>query len=300
MALSRRSFLKTSAATALTLTGAEFLSEKGLFAQERTKGTETRYGVLVDTTVCIGCRRCENACQTAHGLPAFDESYYDDRTVFNKPRRPDSNNLTVVNEYQNGNVTTDIKVQCMHCNEPACVSACIVHAFTKKPDGQVVWDGNKCIGCRYCMIACPFQVPAFEYQKAIEPEIRKCDFCDERRSNGLLPACVEICPMEVMTYGPVDELIDLARKKLSENPDKYFNYIYGENEVGGTSWIYISSFDLRKKVLPELEAKAAPGVSESIQHGIFAYFIPPVSFYALLGGIMWLTKKRRKMIGEEK
>ena len=75
----------------------------------------------------------------------------------------------------------------MHCDHPACVSACIVGAFSKEENGSVVWDTDKCIGCRYCMVACPFQVPAFEYHKAIQPEIRKCDFCFKRTQGEPTP-----------------------------------------------------------------------------------------------------------------
>jgi formate dehydrogenase iron-sulfur subunit len=140
----------------------------------------------------------------------------------------------------------NVKVQCMHCDHPACVSACIVGAFSKKENGSVVWDTDKCIGCRYCMVACPFQVPSFEYDKALDPEIRKCDFCFDRTKEGKLPACVNICPVEALTYGPRSELIKIAREKIKKYPDRYIDYIYGENEVGGTSWLYLSGQDLVK------------------------------------------------------
>ena len=143
------------------------------------------------------------------------------------------------------------------------------------------------------MVACPFQVPSFEYNKALNPEIKKCDFCFERTKVGKLPACVEICPVEALTYGPRNDLIKIARDKIKRNPDKYFDHIYGEYEVGGTSWMYIGNQDLRNVAFPNLGDKPAPGVSEAIQHGIFAYFVPPVSLYALLGGIMWITKNRK-------
>jgi Fe-S-cluster-containing dehydrogenase component len=183
----------------------------------------------------------------------------------------------------------------MHCDHPACVSACIVGAFSKKENGSVIWDTDKCIGCRYCMVACPFQVPSFEYDKAIEPEIRKCDFCFERTKKGLLPACVETCPVEAITYGPRSELIKIAREKIKKYPERYIEHIYGEHEVGGTSWLYLAGQELAKiKALPNLGTKTAPGVSESIQHGIFAYFVPPASLYALLAGIMWLNKKKKE------
>jgi formate dehydrogenase iron-sulfur subunit len=161
-------------------------------------------------------------------------------------------------------------------------------------NGSVIWDTDKCIGCRYCMVACPFQVPAFDYDKALKPDISKCDFCFDRTKKGLLPACIQICPVEAMTYGKRSELIQLAYKRMEHYPDRYINHLFGETEVGGTSWMYMANKDFTKLDFPKLGDNPAPGVSESIQHGIFAYFVPPIAFYALLGGIMWLTKKKDK------
>jgi Fe-S-cluster-containing dehydrogenase component len=253
-------------------------------------------GVLVDTTVCIGCRRCEYACKKAHDIPAGNENDYDDRKVFEKLRRPSVDALTVVNEFKDENDEQAItaKVQCMHCDHPACVSACIVGAFSKQENGSVIWDTNKCIGCRYCMVACPFQVPAFEYEKAIEPRIMKCDFCFDRTKEGKLPACVEICPVEALTYGKRYELVKLAHQKINDNPDRYIDHVYGEHEVGGTSWMYLASRDFDKLAFPVHSDHPAPGASESLQHAIFKYFIPPASLFALLGGIMWLGKKKNE------
>jgi len=289
---SRRSFFKSAGLLTATIAGVSTNAK----ASPENILSEDRMGVLVDTTVCIGCRNCEWACKKAHDLPAGALDNYADKSVFKKMRRPDKSALTVVNQYEKEkqiNSPINVKVQCMHCDHPACVSACIVGAFSKKENGSVVWDTNKCIGCRYCMVACPFQIPSFEFDKALDPEIRNCDFCFERTKEGLLPACVEICPVEALTYGPRSELIKIAREKINKYPDKYISHIYGENEVGGTAWLYLAGQDLAKtKALPKLTDKTAPGVSESIQHGIFAYFVPPASLYALLAGIMWLNKKK--------
>jgi len=291
----RRNFLKSAGLLTATIAG---VSTKTAKAAPENILSEDRMGVLVDSTACIGCRNCKWACKEAHNLPAGDINSYEDKSVFKQMRRPGSSALTVINQYENDkqiNNPINVKVQCMHCDHPACVSACIVGAFTKKENGSVVWDTDKCIGCRYCMVACPFQIPSFDYDKALDPEIRKCDFCIERTKEGNLPACVNICPVEAMTYGPRSELIKIAREKIKKYPDRYIDYIYGENEVGGTSWLYLSGQDLAKtKALPSLTTKTAPGVSESIQHGIFAYFVPPASLYALLAGIMWLNKKKKE------
>jgi len=206
-------------------------------------------------------------------------------------RRPSTTSLTIVNKYKDESVR-NIKLQCMHCDYPACVSACIVGAISKRENGSVIWDTDKCIGCRYCMVACPFQIPTFEYEKALDPKIVKCDFCIDRTTEGKLPACVSICPVEALTYGTREELITEARRRIKNNPDKYHDHIFGEHEVGGTSWLYLADKNLSGSVFPELDTNPAPGVSESIQHGLFAYFVPPIAVYALLGGIMWLTKDK--------
>lgn len=130
----------------------------------------------------------------------------------------------------------------MHCEEPACVSACFVNAFKKTPDGAVIYNPNLCMGCRYCMIACPFNVPAYEYYKPINPRVRKCTFCfDKISKEGGIPACVEICTTEALRFGKRNELLNLAYKRIRDNPRKYVDYVYGEHEVGGTSWLYLSS-----------------------------------------------------------
>jgi Fe-S-cluster-containing dehydrogenase component len=290
--LNRRNFLKSMGVVGATVTG---IPTNKLLAQSKSDLSEDRMGVLVDTTVCIGCRRCEWACKTAHDLPSGNIEDYSDETVFAKMRRPGNDGYTRVNRYenlQNQNKPINVKVQCMHCDQPACVSACIVGAFSKKENGAVIWDTDKCIGCRYCMVACPFQIPTFDYDKAIQPNINKCDFCIERTKERLLPACVEICPVEALTYGKRRNLIEVAEKRMELNPDRYVNKIYGFTEVGGTSWMYLASRDFEELDFPKLGEKPAPGVSESIQHGIFAYFVPPIALYALLGGIMWISKNK--------
>lgn len=290
---SRRDFLKTAALVGTAVTGMSSKTKAG----PKNVLSEDRMGALVDTTVCIGCRKCEWACKTAHNLETDPIETYDNRQPFEKMRRPDDKALTVVNEYSNTNpekFPIDVKVQCMHCDHPACVSACIVGAFSKQENGNVLWDGDKCIGCRYCMVACPFQIPAFEFEKALKPDIKKCDFCIERTGRGKLPACTEICPVEAITYGYRADLVKAAHQKIKLYPDRYISRLYGEHEVGGTSWMYLAGKEFEKLDFPKLGNDPAPGVSETIQHGIFAYFVPPVALYALLGGVMWINKNRKK------
>ncbi|MDD5362371.1 MAG: 4Fe-4S dicluster domain-containing protein [Ignavibacteria bacterium] len=288
--LNRRDFFK-SAALGVSLT---------VLGTSKAKGSDKmlsddRLGILVDTDVCVGCRHCEWACRVAHNLPTPDLDNYSDNSVFKEYRRPDAGSLTVVNKFENEKnplLPIHVKVQCMHCERPACVSACIVGALTKGDDGSVVWDDDKCIGCRYCMVACPFQIPTYDYDRSIDPHIRKCDLCTDRRKNDELPACVNICPNEALLFGKRDAVLAVAKTRVKRKSDVYVNHIYGEHEVGGTSWMYIARKSFDKLNMPHLAANPAPGISESIQHGIFAYFVPPVTLYALLGTIMWITKRR--------
>ena len=292
----RRTFLRTALLTAATASA----SEIALGGPSRIPPAD-RMGVLVDLTACVGCRSCEAACKKAHGMLKDTDSLSPANMTGSARRRPNTESLTVVNEYKkptSGAQSTFVKVQCMHCDYPSCESACIVGAFSKKEGGEVLWDGDKCIGCRYCMVACPFQIPAFQFETALKPDIVKCDFCFQRRKEGGMPACVEICPMEALTYGRRSALLEVARKKIENYPDRYKNHIYGELEAGGTSWMYIANEDFKQLQFPDLKREPMPGTSESIQHGIFAYFVPPIALYSLLGGLMWITKKRSES-GEE-
>jgi Fe-S-cluster-containing dehydrogenase component len=241
----------------------------------------------------MGCRHCEWACKKAHDIATPAIEAYEDPSVFDAMRRPDHEALTVVNRHADRTRPGGycmVKVQCMHCARPACVSACIVGALSKQENGAVVWDTAKCIGCRYCMVACPFQIPAFEYHKAIQPRIVKCDFCIGRQKAGRLPACVEACPVEALTYGPREDLVSVARDKVKRFSERYVSHVFGEYEVGGTDWLYLAGTDFADLRFPKLGQRPVPGVSESIQHGIFAYFVPPVSLFALLGVLMWISR----------
>lgn len=299
--INRRDFLKTTAA-GVSMCAIGTASAK---ASDKTL-PENRFGILVDTNACVGCRHCEWACRKSHNLPTPELTAYADNSVFKEYRRPDAGSYTVVNKFDNEKnplLPVHVKIQCMHCERPACVSACIVGAFKKNDDGSVTWDTDKCIGCRYCMVACPFQIPTYDYDRAIDPLIRKCDLCQDRRSSGeKLPACVDICPNEALIFGKRDDVLQIAKKRLKRYPETYVNHIYGEREVGGTSWMYIATKDFDKMKMQAMNQNPAPGISESIQHGIFAYFVPPVTIYALLGLMMWVTKKRKndkEMISSE-
>jgi len=227
--MKRRDFIKTGIGT-----GAILLTTR---KSARADVKKEFLGVLVDTTRCIGCRSCEEACATAHGLPVPD--IYDE-SVFEKERRTSETQWTVVNRYNTEKGTVYVKRQCMHCNQPACASACLVKAMFKTKEGPVIWRGSKCMGCRFCMISCPFDIPKFEYNSP-NPKIQKCIMCWERIEKGEIPACVEACPAEALLFGKRRELLEEAKRRIYNEPEKYYHQIYGELDVGGTGWLYLSA-----------------------------------------------------------
>jgi len=292
MDISRRGFFKIMGVSSLALA----VKPASVSASTKTGGRQDTYGCLVDTTLCVGCRKCEQACNRRNDLPQPQESF-EELTVLENERRMDEHTYTVVNKYYPRNIgtltwrtqPTFVKFQCMHCTDPSCVSACIVGALTKQSNGAVIYDAGKCIGCRYCMVACPFQVPAYEYHNPLTPEIRKCTFCFPQIKEGGLPACAQVCPREVITFGKKADLLRLAKWKIKSKPGKYVNHIYGEHEVGGTSWMYLASEPFENIGFPKLGQEAPPRLTEAIQHGLFQYFAAPVILYTVLGGIMWGT-----------
>ena len=293
MGIERRDFLKTLAVASGSLAGVSSLK-----ASNNTKLNPDRFGVLTDLTYCIGCRRCEWACNEANDLPNQPLDSFSDTSVFDEYRRPTSEQYTVVNSFADKGLdggALNVKVQCMHCENPPCVSACIVGALKKHPDGPVSYDASACIGCRYCIVACPFQIPTYEYEKALTPQVRKCTLCFERTmENGQLPACVEVCPTEAIIFGKRKDLIDIAHDRIKKHPDKYIDHLYGEHEVGGTSWMYLSNQPFNEIGFPELGDKSPAETTESIQHGIFKGFSGPIMLFGLLGIIMKVMKKEEE------
>ena len=295
MARNRRNFLKhiAGAGTLTLLGGSEAACAGGPAAGDEA------LGVLVDCTRCVGCRRCEKACNEINEeLPRQPADAFDDDSVFQRQRRMDAGAYTVVNRYQDPadpDHATYAKFQCMHCLDPACVSACFVGAISREANGAVIYDASKCVGCRYCMAACPFQVPGYEFDNTLTPRVMKCTFCFQKRlDKGEMPACVQACPMQVMTFGKRTVLLRLARERLSERPDCYVPHIYGENELGGTSWMYLSGMSFQKMSLPKFGYHPAPGYTEPIQHALFKWFLPPLALYGALGGVMWFLNSKEK------
>ncbi len=244
-------------------------------------------GMLVDTTECIGCRKCEFACNQQNDLTDQPVEAYEDTTVFAYRRRMEADAFTVVNQFNNPEDRDRpiyVKSQCMHCLHPACVSACLVGALQREPNGAVTYDAGKCMGCRYCMVACPFQVPAYEYDNVFTPKVQKCNLCFERTTKeGKIPACAEMCPPMCLTYGKRSELLVLAKEKITADPERYEDHIYGEHEAGGTSWLYLARRPFEELDFLPLDDTAYPSITESLQHSIFKFGALPAMFFGILG-----------------
>lgn len=214
------------------------------------------YAVLFDVSKCIGCRRCEWACNDWNNNPnqpieLFERSRFESPSVFDKVRRPSAGNFTVVNRFIVDGKPYYIKTQCMHCKDPACVSACFVGALVKTKQGPVLYNPELCVGCRYCMIACPFDIPAYEYYDPLTPEITKCTMCFDRIVEGKAPACVTVCSTEALKFGKKEEILEYAYKIIKADPQSYIQKVYGEKEFGGTNWLYISPVPLETLGFPK-------------------------------------------------
>jgi Fe-S-cluster-containing dehydrogenase component len=236
MSVSRRGFIGGVVGATLAAGTADAGTVK------RFDGYPGRYGLLHDTTLCVGCRSCEAACKEVNGLPPAEAPIGDTR-IFDTVRRTTETSLTVVNRY----LETDgdrpavyRKLQCMHCNEPCCATVCPVHAFEKTPEGPVLYHPELCMGCRYCVMACPYYALAYEYDNPLTPRVMRCTMCYDRIKEGRLPGCAEACPMGAITFGERDELIEVARERIRKFPDRYINHIFGEHEFGGTSWMILA------------------------------------------------------------
>jgi formate dehydrogenase beta subunit len=293
--MDRRRFLAIAGGAAAPATGA--LASTGDF-EASAETRDEQVGCLVDTTLCIGCRQCEEACNRRNELPR-PETPFRDKSVLREYRRPTEDAFTVVNEFlgppsvdQSHKTSTYVKTQCMHCLDPACVSACIVGALTRTRDGAVAYNPDICIGCRYCMVACPFQIPAYEYETVVAPRVRKCEFCvDRAMSTGANPACAAACPTEALVFGKRSQLLELARSRIARHPVRYFDHIYGENEVGGTAWLYLVGRDPKELGLVDLPDGSPARLTEAIQHTIFKYGAIPFVFYGALGAVMWRERR---------
>jgi Fe-S-cluster-containing dehydrogenase component len=235
------------------------------------------------------------ACAEANHLPIPDTG---DESAFEKERQTTVSQLTVVNRYKTEKGDVFVKKQCMHCNQPGCVSACLVKAMEKRKEGPVTWDTN-CMGCRYCMPSCPFEIPKFEYQSS-NPKIQKCNLCWSRLKKGEKPACVENCPEEALLFGSRRKLLEEANRRIYQKPGEYLTHIYGEHEVGGTGYLYLSKVPFEQiGFRTDLGTTPYPEFTKG-----FLYAVPLVLLLwpAFLIGVNTLTKREdeRKRGGERR
>lgn len=244
-------------------------------------------GILIDVTRCTGCERCVAACIDANG---------------NDPVRAASDRATTKDGLSANRLSSVLalgnerfaKINCMHCLEPSCVSACLVGGLTRTAEGAVVYDPDKCIGCRYCMLACPFHIPRYEWEESV-PFVKKCSMCIDRQRRGGEPACVNACPNGVLTFGPREELIKEARARIDAPGGNYIPRIWGESEYGGTGVMYVSDVDLDALGWPAAGTDAIPKLTNPM--------IEKTPFIGLgvascLLGLNWIVHRRMKLADE--
>ena len=269
--MNRRDFLKTVGAV-----GSSALLGDSAAAEGSRSDTELM-GVLVDTTRCIGCRSCEEVCAETHGLPIPDIDSVESSDVLLERRTPSVTQYSVINMFEGEEDDIYVKKQCMHCNQPACAAACLTKAMLKTEEGPVIWREDKCMGCRFCMLSCPFNIPQFEYDSPV-PRIMKCNLCFARLKEGEEPACVEECPEEAIVFGTRRELLDEARARIYGEPDSYVHHIYGEHEAGGTGWLYLAGVPFEQLGFnTDLEMRAYPELAKGFLYSVAVVFLlwPP-------------------------
>ncbi len=271
---------------------------------------------LVDITRCIGCRACQVACKQWNDRDG-EETTLEDALGFQNPAMLSAKTYTLisfhelVNDKAKGGVDYAFAMRrCLHCLEPACASACPTQALFRQPDGPVTYNEDRCIGCRYCVWACPWSVPTAEWN-SLAPKIHKCTHCTDRcdqplpaARNGTAlteeegkryrdtiqgPACVKACPADALNYGTREQMLTEAKRRIAERPDKYVNHVYGEQEAGGTTVLYLSSVPFDKLGFPTLGPEPLPKKS-----AVALGAVPPAVMVigAILGTVYGFLKRR--------
>jgi Fe-S-cluster-containing dehydrogenase component len=241
--------------------------------------------MLYDNTICTGCKACMPACNEANGLPA-DSAL--SGGIWDIPTDLNSKTKNIIKLYQEpeGLGFAFVKRQCMHCLDPACVTGCPFGALNKSQWGAVTWKSSLCIGCRYCEVACPFDVPKFEWNNW-NPKIVKCEFCYDRLKSNEQPACTAVCPTGAVIFGKRTDLLAQAKERVTASPDKYFeNRVYGEHEAGGTQVLYLSSVSFQKIGLPKLGSTSLGHYGTQVTAVIYKWLSGPILLAGLLGTVI--------------
>jgi len=239
--------------------------------------------MLYDNTICTGCKACMVACSDANGLPA-DTSLSQGLWHLPLDLNAKTKNIIKVYEEPRGQGFAFVKRQCMHCLDPACVTGCPFGALVKDDWGAVTWKGSRCIGCRYCEVACPFEVPKFEWDRW-NPKIVKCEFCfDQRLKKNQQPACTGVCPTGAVIFGKRADLLATAKGRVAASPGKYFeDRVYGEHEAGGTQVLYLSSVPFDKIGLPKLGSASLGHYATKVTSVIYKWLSGPILVAGILG-----------------
>jgi len=290
MGMDRRALLK---GLAVAGTGAA-VGSSTTEASEAPQAPPDAVGMLYDATRCIGCRACVTACKTANDLAG---------NLYDPPQDLDGQTKNIIKKLEvDGEITSYMKAQCMHCIDPGCANACMIGALKKRDFGIVTWDGTRCIGCRYCQVACPYNIPKFQWDTA-NPKIVKCELCLHMLKQGKEPGCCQACPKEAVIFGTYEELLADAKGRVASHPDSYWPAgdpkIFGEHDGGGTQVLYLAAVDFEELGLPPLGAEGSAHLARTVQHSLYKGFIAPVALYAVLGAVIWRNSRASAKEGGE-
>jgi len=312
----RRNFLKGVVAASGAAVAATAVTTQPAAARETKQRPPEALGLLYDATLCVGCKACVAACKQVNENPA-EFSTVDQ--LWDTPLDTSGKTFNLIKMYRSGTMETKdaeengyafMKTSCMHCADPSCVSACPVSAMTKNPENGIVeYDADACIGCRYCVAACPFGIPKYQYDSPTG-KIGKCELCRHRTKDGHYSACAEVCPTGATLYGKTSDLLAEAKRRLALKPGShaifprgklggvnqdyenvvgnYQQHVYGETEYGGTQVLKLSGVPFEKVGMPNLPPEAAAAHSESIQHMLYGGLAMPL---AVLGAMTFVAKR---------
>jgi Fe-S-cluster-containing dehydrogenase component len=335
--MERRDFLRSMAAGGAAAAGVTSSADEAAALQRLPKEMPPNaVGLLYDSTLCIGCKACVAGCKAANGMLAeisADQRAWNPGT-WDTPKGLSGRTLNTILVYLDGAIEQKdredngfafVKRQCLHCVDASCVSCCPVSAMIKDPEtGVVLNDTDRCIGCRYCVYACPFQVPKYEFDNALG-RILKCELCRHRLADGELPGCVQSCPTGATLFGRVEDLRREAYRRLALKPGDTYNYprgdlngrygrpepphekvvtaaylpeLYGDKVLGGTQCLYVSAVPFDKLGLPygNVPDHAYASETEGLQHTLYRWMMAPA---IVLGALIYFARRTAATYDQE-